>query len=61
MSTDKVSSMARILSLADQLKVSPGIVAGRVRFIRNNYRILKNIVGQGHIRHLFPEYRQESC
>ncbi len=61
LSTDMVPSRAKILSLADKLKVSPVIVAGRVRFIRNNYSILKNIVGQGHIRHLFPEYRQESC
>ncbi len=40
--------------LAEQLKIHPAIVAGRIRHTWNNYRILNNLVGRGEVRKLFP-------
>ena len=48
----QASPMA-VLNLARALQVHPAIVAGRVRFERNNYRLLSQFVGTGEVRRLF--------
>ena len=59
--SESIPPKERILELAEKLKVSPAIIAGRIRFNRNNYRILHHLIGQDSIRHLFPEYGEEDC
>ena len=49
-----------VLSLASRLRVHPAVVAGRIRFRHNNYRILSQLVGSGQVRRLFPEYTKET-
>jgi HTH-type transcriptional regulator/antitoxin HigA len=39
--------------LSDQLKIHPAIVAGRIRFEKNNYKILSQFVGRGEVKQLF--------
>lgn len=41
--------------LAEELKIHPAIVAGRMRFEAKNYRILSQVVGHGQVRQLFSE------
>ncbi|MCK4786443.1 MAG: ImmA/IrrE family metallo-endopeptidase, partial [Desulfobacteraceae bacterium] len=43
-----------IIDLANELSIHPAIVAGRIRKEANNYIILKDMVGQGKVRKLFP-------
>lgn len=40
---------------ADNLGISPSIIAGRIRKERGNYTILSNLVGQGQVRPQFEE------
>jgi len=49
---DPISS-EEVKAMAERLKIHPAIIAGRVRFERNNYRLLTRLVGQGKIRELF--------
>jgi len=42
-----------VLELAEQLKIHPACIAGRVRFEHNNFRLLSRMVGSGKIRNLF--------
>jgi len=44
-----------IRDFAQELGVHPAIVAGRIRREANNYIILKDMVGQGGVRKLFPD------
>jgi len=46
-----------VLQLADELRVSPAIVAGRIRREADNYAILADMVGQGEVRKLFEEVK----
>jgi HTH-type transcriptional regulator/antitoxin HigA len=46
-----------VKSFAAQMRISPAIVAGRIRREANNWTILGNLVGQGEIRRLFPDVR----
>lgn len=46
---------AEIVALAEQLRIHPAIVAGRIRYERNNYRLLSKLVGSGQVRRRFPE------
>lgn len=46
-----------IRTLAFELKISPAIVAGRVRFERQNYRLFSKLVGYRQARANFPELR----
>lgn len=57
--SEKIPSKARILVLAEKLKISPAIIAGRVRFHHQNYRIMNDLVGKDNVRCLFPEYGRE--
>ncbi len=46
-----------IQQLAREIGVSASIVAGRIRKEAGNYMILSDLVGQGQVRHQFPEAR----
>jgi HTH-type transcriptional regulator / antitoxin HigA len=41
--------------LASKLEIHPAIVAGKMRHVRKNYKILTSMIGLGEIRHLFTE------
>jgi len=36
-----------------KLKIHPAIVAGRIQFEKNNYRILSQFMGRGEVEKLF--------
>jgi HTH-type transcriptional regulator / antitoxin HigA len=42
--------------LAQRLKIHPAIVAGRIRRVYRDYRVLSGMVGQGDVRKHFPEF-----
>ena len=42
-----------VILLSDQLKIHPAIVAGRIQFEKNNYRILSQFMGRGEVDKLF--------
>jgi HTH-type transcriptional regulator/antitoxin HigA len=44
---------SKVLQFAAELRISPAIIAGRIRNERNNYRILNSLVGHGAVRRLF--------
>jgi HTH-type transcriptional regulator/antitoxin HigA len=46
---------ATVVQLAVEVGVSEAVVAGRVRFEKNNYRLLASMIGSGQVRALFPE------
>ena len=49
-------SARNVISLATQANVHPAIVAGRVRYLRKNYRLLSQFVGNHEVRyHLLKE------
>ena len=52
----KHASAEAVIRFADQLRICPAIPAGRVRFERNNYMLLKDLVGNGKVRRLFPQW-----
>lgn len=41
--------------LARKLRISPAIVAGRIRYVTRQYRVLAHAVGAGEVRKCFPE------
>ena len=45
-----------VMSLAHHLRVHPATVAGRIRFEREDYRLLSQFVGTGKVRQQFGEY-----
>lgn len=50
-----VQSKESIITFANELNIDPAIVAGKIRKEANNYIILKDMVGQGEVRKLFPD------
>jgi HTH-type transcriptional regulator/antitoxin HigA len=44
-----------VCALAEKLKIHPAIIAGRIRFERNNYRLLSNLVGNQQVRKHFAD------
>lgn len=48
-------SITSIVNLAKQLQVSPAIVAGRLRFERQNYALFSKLVGYKQVRVGFPD------
>jgi len=48
------ATTAKVYALAEKLKIHPAIVAGRVRFERNNYKLLSRHVGSKQVRKHFP-------
>jgi HTH-type transcriptional regulator / antitoxin HigA len=51
----KINTPAEALSFATLLNVHPAIIAGRLRWERNDYRIFNRLVGSGELRKLFPD------
>ena len=51
----KLRTKSAIEALASKLKISPAIVAGRIRHETGNYRFLSDMVGQGSVRNLLFE------
>ena len=49
---ERPTSMA-VMNLANALQVHPAIVAGKVRYERQNYRLLSQFVGTGEVRRQF--------
>jgi HTH-type transcriptional regulator/antitoxin HigA len=50
------ASASEVEALAEKTKIHPAIVAGRIRFKNNNYRLLSKYVGNGQVRKHFPEF-----
>jgi HTH-type transcriptional regulator / antitoxin HigA len=46
-------SKQKVTEFARKHNIHPAIVAGRIRYINNNYRILWSLVGKGEVRRLF--------
>lgn len=46
---------ASVIDLAQRTGVHPAVVAGRVRYESNNFRVLTQLIGQGEVRRLFPD------
>jgi HTH-type transcriptional regulator/antitoxin HigA len=42
-----------VMNLANALQVHPAIVAGRIRYEQQNYRLLSQFVGTGEVRRQF--------
>ena len=42
-----------VINLSEQLKIHPAIIAGRIRFEKNNYRILSQFVDRGEVKNIF--------
>lgn len=42
-----------VKDLAVKLSIHPAIIAGRMRFESNNFRLMTDLVGQGQVRHHF--------
>ena len=42
-----------VMNLARALRVHPAIITGRVRYEKNNYRLLSQFVGTGEVRPQF--------
>ena len=49
------ASTAEVYALAEKLKIHPAIIAGRIRFEQNNYRLLSRHVGNKQIRKHFAD------
>ena len=41
--------------LADELRVSPAVIAGRIRHHNRSFRLLNNMIGRGQVRRLFED------
>lgn len=50
-------SVDAAVALADEVGVSPAVIAGRVRHEKRNFRLLGPLIGAGEVRRLFPEVR----
>ena len=46
----------KVVLLSEQMKIHPAIVAGRIRFEKNNYRILSQFVGRGKDKSMAREF-----
>jgi HTH-type transcriptional regulator/antitoxin HigA len=51
------ATAAQVDALAEQLKIHPAIIAGRVRYEQNNYKLLSKYVGSQQVRKHFAETR----
>lgn len=50
---NEIPSKEKIIEFADTLRISPAIIAGRIRKYKNNYRLYTSLVGQGEVRRVF--------
>jgi HTH-type transcriptional regulator/antitoxin HigA len=53
LSKDNIPGQLQIIELAKKLKIHPAIIAGRIRYERNNYRKLSNLLGHRGVRKHF--------
>ena len=51
----------KLYALAEKLKIHPAIIAGRIRFERNNYKLLSKQVGRKEVRKHFAQSCQEAA
>ena len=42
-----------VVRFAEQTRISPAIVAGRIRFLTKDYTVLKSLIGSGKVRAMF--------
>ncbi|MBW2663407.1 MAG: transcriptional regulator [Deltaproteobacteria bacterium] len=49
------ATAAKVYALSEKLKIHPAIIAGRIRFEQNNYKLLSRYVGSKQVRKHFPE------
>ncbi len=49
------ASTEEVYALAEKLKIHPAIIAGRIRFEQNNYKLLSRLVGNKQIRKHFAD------
>jgi HTH-type transcriptional regulator/antitoxin HigA len=47
------SPSAKVVAFAEELRISPAIPAGRIRYGADNYFILKSLIGTGTVRPMF--------
>ncbi len=45
----------KVIELAEKLKINSAIIAGRIRYEQNNYRLLSKFVGNKEVKKHFPE------
>ena len=50
-----------IHELAGKLQINPAIVAGRLRFERNDYKAFARLIGNGQVRRAFPDVSWEGA
>ena len=43
----------KVVNLSEELKIHPAIIAGRIRYERNNYRLLTQFIGKNQIQKFF--------
>ena len=48
-----------VLELAEEIQISPAIVAGRIRYETGDYRRCGSLVGHHRVREQFSEYQQD--
>lgn len=58
--SEKVTT-EEVCDMAAKLKIHPAIIAGRIRFKRNNYRLLSRLVGNQQIRKHFADSFKENA
>ena len=51
----RLRTSAAVESLANELRINPAIVAGRIRRETGNYKVLTKHLGQGEVRRHFPD------
>lgn len=44
-----------VVLLSEQMKIHPAIIAGRIQFEKNNYRILSQFISRGEVTKIFEE------
>lgn len=54
--TGEFFSKQQLLEIADRVKVSPAVVAGRWRMQNRNYKRFSNLLGHGSVRKKFPTW-----
>lgn len=54
----RLRSADAVNHLAQQLRIHPAIVAGKIRKMYKDYRVLSGLVGQGEVRKHFPEFQE---
>jgi HTH-type transcriptional regulator/antitoxin HigA len=48
-------STGDVCALAEKLKIHPAIIAGRIRFEQNNYKLLSSLIGNNQVRKHFAD------